>query len=454
MRPIITPEEMRRVDDAATEPLSSIIDRVGALVAMQAIDLLGGTYGRRVVVVAGPGNNGADGRAAAKHLTHRGLRCTVIEVGEPLPANCDLVIDAAFGTGLSRGYDAPTVPARAMVLSVDIPSGYDGLTGASLGVPFEADRTVVLGALKPGNLFEPARSGGRARSVVDIGLDATEAISPRSYLVEASDVAQWLPGRSADTHKWKAACWVVAGSPGMEGAADLTARGAQRGGAPYVRLSSPGGAAVKTGAEIVTASMSVDLETPEIGRFAAVVVGPGLGRDPKLTDPLFDLIGRASLPLVLDADALWHLGTDRVRAQVVLKQRTIPAVLTPHDGEFARLFGSVPGADRIEAAQHAANQLGSVFLLKGATTVIAAPGVPAFVMADGDTRLATAGTGDVLAGLIGAFLGLGLGPHHGASAAAFVHAKAAALGAQHGFIAGDLPDLIPAAIEALGSTTA
>lgn len=449
MRPIITPEEMRRVDEAVTEPLTSIIDRVGALVAMQAIDLLGGTYGRRVVVVAGPGNNGADGRAAAKHLTHRGVRCVLVEVGEPVLPNCDLVIDAAFGTGLSRDYQAPTVPEGAMVLSVDIASGYDGLTGAALGVPFSADRTIVLGAMKPGNLFEPARSACGARTVVDIGLDSTALISPGSYEVEAADVAQWLPKRAAETHKWKAACWVLAGSPGMTGAADLTARGAQRGGASYVRLSSPGGVEVATNAEIVTTPISAALETPEIDRFASMVIGPGLGRAAELTQPLFDLIGRAALPLVIDADALWHLGADRVRAQTVLQQRTIPAILTPHNGEFARLFGSVPVSDRIDAAQQAADEFGSVVLLKGATTVIAAPGDPAFVMADGDTRLASAGTGDVLAGLIGAFLASGLGPHHSASAGAFIHAKAATLGPNHGLIAGDLPNLIPSAIAEL-----
>lgn len=450
MRPLITPEEMRRVDAGATEPLEHIIERVGALVAMEAIALMGGTYGRRVVVVAGPGNNGADGRAAARHLEHRGVCCVVFDPDVSAIPACDLVIDAAFGTGLSRDYRAPAIPDGTLVLAIDIASGHDGLTGEAHGRPFRADRTVVLGALKPGNLFEPARSAGGDRRIVDIGLDATELITPSSHEIEAPDVAAWLPTRPADTHKWKAACWVIAGSPGMAGAAELTVRGAQRGGASYVRLSSPGSALTGSFAEAVMASMSKNFETPDIDRFASMVIGPGLGRDPGQTAAFFDLVERVDLPMVLDADALWHLGSlSRSQAADALANRVVPAVLTPHDGEFFRIWNGPPGSDRIAAAQAAAEEFGAVMLLKGPTTVIAAPESPAFVMSAGTTQLASAGTGDVLAGLIGAFLALGMAPHLAAASAAFVHAQAAELGPRNGLVAGDLPDLVTAALKTI-----
>ncbi len=442
MRPLITPEEMRRVDAAATEPLTSIIERVGALVAMHAIDMMGGTYGRRVVVLAGPGNNGADGRAAARYLGRRGVRCTVLATDETpgeLPS-CDLVIDGAFGTGLSRDFHAPVVDESSLVLSIDIPSGFDGLTGQAKGSPFRAHRTVVLDALKPGNLFEPARSASGELRIIDIGLDATELIDPSSFKLEAADIAAWLPTPQPATHKWKSACWVVAGSPGMIGAAELTVRGAQRGGATYIRLSAPGVAAIAVTEAVVTA-MTAAFDTEDAHRFAAMVVGPGLGRDENHTEGLLNLMQRVELPLVIDADALWHL-KDADTASF-LKRRVVPAVLTPHDGEFVRAFGFKPGTDRIEAARFAAEESGCVVLLKGPTTVIAAPGRPSYVMAEGDSRLATAGTGDVLSGLIGALLARGMAPREAAAAGAFVHARAAAAGSRSGFVAGDLPRLLP-----------
>ncbi len=450
MRPIITPVEMRRVDDAATEPLDSIIDRVGALVAIAAVDLLGGTYGRRVVVLAGPGNNGADGRAAARHLSRRGVRCIEVPVTQQDLPSCDLVVDAAFGTGLSREYVAPAIPIGTPVLSVDIPSGFDGLTGVALGSPVRATRTLVLGALKPGLLFEPARSAAGEIRIVDIGLDATKLIEPSSFQIEPTDVAAWLPRLRADTHKWKAACWVVAGSPGMMGAATLAARGAQRGGASYVRLSSPGVSEVESVApEIVVSTMSTSLETPDVDRISSLVVGPGLGREPDKTTGVLELLARVDTPIVLDADALWHLGADRQRGAAVMGQRSSPTVLTPHDGEFSQLFGSPPDSDRIAAAQTAANELGCVVLLKGATTVIAEPRRPAIVMSDGDARLATAGTGDVLAGLIGALLAHGVPAQEAAASGAYLHAKAALLGPETGLTATDVAELIPQARAAL-----
>ncbi|MEO0495115.1 MAG: NAD(P)H-hydrate epimerase, partial [Actinomycetota bacterium] len=194
MIPIVTPAEMAAIDAAAPEPVEELIERAGAAVARAAVDLLGGTYGRRVVIVAGPGNNGADGRSAATRLRRRGVRCTVVAPDvERLPAGVDLVIDAAYGTGLSRPYAFPAVPSGAAVLAVDISSGVHGLTGARLGAPVAADRTITFAALKPGLVLEPGRSLAGDVVVADIGLDTGDADVD---LVEGADVADWLPVRA------------------------------------------------------------------------------------------------------------------------------------------------------------------------------------------------------------------------------------------------------------------
>jgi ADP-dependent NAD(P)H-hydrate dehydratase / NAD(P)H-hydrate epimerase len=239
MIPVLTPEEMAAVDAAAPEPVEVLIERAGAAVARAALDLLDGVYGRRVVVVAGKGNNGNDGRAAAARLRRRGVRVAVLDAATP-PARippCDLVVDAAYGTGF-RGTWEPPDPGDAPVLAVDIPSGVDGRTGQAEGLVLAAERTVTFAALKPGLLLGEGPELAGEVHLADIGLDVSGA---STALVEDADVARWLPVRPRETHKWQAAVWVVAGSPGMTGAATLAARGAQRIGAGYVRLSTPGG---------------------------------------------------------------------------------------------------------------------------------------------------------------------------------------------------------------------
>ena len=193
---------------------------------LAAVDLLGGTYGRRVAIIAGKGNNGADGRAAATRLERRGVRCVVLDPDiATLPIEVDLVFDAAYGTGLSRPYDFPAVPDGVPVLAVDIPSGVDGLTGARLGSPVAADRTITFAALKPGLLLEPGRELSGEVVIADIGLDTSDATID---LVEGSDVADWLPVPAATVHKWHHAIRIIGGSSTMTGAPRLAARSAQR----------------------------------------------------------------------------------------------------------------------------------------------------------------------------------------------------------------------------------
>ena len=196
---VVTPEEMKAVDEAAPEPTEVLVHRAGGAVARVAIEMLGGVYGRRAVVVAGKGNNGADGRDAADRLRRRGIRVQVIEAADAPPRlpDADLVIDAAYGTGFHGEYQAPD-PGTAAVLAVDIPSGVNGLTGEATDGAVRADRTVTFAALKPGLLLGegPDRTG--VVDVVDIGLDVSGA---RASLIEGSDVAAWLPRRERDTHK-------------------------------------------------------------------------------------------------------------------------------------------------------------------------------------------------------------------------------------------------------------
>ncbi|MDP1805211.1 MAG: NAD(P)H-hydrate epimerase, partial [Acidimicrobiales bacterium] len=199
MIPVLTPEERRAVDRAAPEPEEVLVARAGGAVAREALSMLGGAYGRRVVVVAGKGNNGADGRVAADRLRRQGIRVEVVDAGdqpERLP-DSDLVIDAAYGTGFRGDYTAPD-PAGAPVLAVDIPSGIDGLTGEAQPGAVRATATITFAALKTGLLLGAGFQHAGRVSVADIGLDVSRSTIG---VVESADVAAWLPGRERDSHK-------------------------------------------------------------------------------------------------------------------------------------------------------------------------------------------------------------------------------------------------------------
>ncbi len=450
--PVLTPEEMAAVDAAASEPVEALIARAGAAVARAAVEMMGGTYGRRVVVVAGKGNNGNDGRDAAERLRRRGVRVDVVPADQAVlrlpPA--DLVIDAAYGTGFRGTYHAPD-PGDAPVLAVDIPSGVDGLTGEASGRVLTAERTVTFAALKPGLVLNDGLTLAGDVHTADIGLDVSSATV---HQVEAADVAAWLPVLDLDAHKWQRAVWVIAGSPGMTGAAHLAARAAQRAGAGYVRLSTPGMADDPLRpTEAVGHALPPEVWTPDVGhdahRFGAFVIGPGLGRSEEVATGVRALLRKVAPPVVLDGDGLSTLGS---RAIHFLSARRDPLILTPHDGEFRRLADHAPGPDRIASTRALAAETGSVILLKGHTTVVAEPGGAVLLSATGDPRLATAGTGDVLSGVIAALCAGGLDPFRAAAAGAFIHGVAGTLGWRRGLVAGDVVDHLPGAIELITST--
>jgi hydroxyethylthiazole kinase-like uncharacterized protein yjeF len=272
-------------------------------------------------------------------------------------------------------------------------------------------------------------------------------------VMEDGDVRALLPPRRHAGNKWSAALMVVAGSPGMTGAAALCARSAYRSGAGMVRLGVPG--ADLSGSP---ASEAVSVQLPRTGwsadaleaasRCAAVVVGPGLGREEGTAGEVQRLVAESPVPVVVDADGLFALG--RVGGDDSLQARS-RVVLTPHDGEYARLTGADPGPDRIAAARRLAASSGAVALLKGPTTAVSDVAGRVLLGRSGTTALATAGTGDVLSGMIGAMLARGMNPLEAAALAAHVHGRAGARGRAEGLMAGDLPDLVAGVLTLLQS---
>jgi len=466
---------------AAGTPADVLVERAGRAVAWAGRELTGGCYGRRAVVVCGPGNNGADGRVAARVLRGWGMRVATIELDAPVDrattapaiARADLVIDAMYGTGLRRPLDGDAAwlageigSAVGRVLAVDIPSGVDGTTGVVASAAVAADATITFAARKPGVLFEPGRTLAGDVDVVDIGIEVADDLVG-AWSLDRADVLELVPPRAAISHKWSAAVIVVGGSGGMTGAPLLASRAAMRAGAGMVVCALPGGDAPRraSGGEVVTRALpatddgalatdAVDMVLDELTRFRALALGPGLGRHPETQRAVRELLAQADVPIVLDADGLNALD-GRVHLLANRAERGVVTVVTPHDREYERLAGSAVGVDRVAAARALADRARAVVLLKGPATVVAAPGGgPVFLNPTGTPQLATAGTGDVLTGIVAAFVARGVPPVDAAAAAAWIHGRAAvsasaSLGATRGsgILAGDV-------VEALASTLA
>jgi ADP-dependent NAD(P)H-hydrate dehydratase / NAD(P)H-hydrate epimerase len=411
--PILSASAMRDADARAVQRRGSdaLVAAAGTAVGLKAQSMLGSCYGARVAVLVGPGLNGSDGRVAAAWLVARGAKVDVIDTAtQPKELRgFALVIDAAFGLGCSRPYRAPVVADATLVLAVDLPSGVDADTGELLGQPMRADVTVALGALKTAHLTGPAAAlCGQLRFA---GLDIVSEFS--DGLMEDRDL-EGLIRRDTSDHKWTHALQVLAGSTLMPGAADLVVRGALAAGASMIRLSSRGNVAelIDLPAEVVRS------DDPTIEpRSCCVVAGPGVGTDG--LDWLRERLSDLAIPVVLDADAL-------VRSLIPSAMSDRRWVLTPHEGEFVRLTGEPLGTDRLDAVRSLARATGCVVLLKGATTIIADPGGRLRVVRSGTPTLATAGSGDVLAGVIGATIARGHDPFEAAALAAHVHGRAGA----------------------------
>ncbi|MBW4029181.1 MAG: NAD(P)H-hydrate dehydratase [Acidobacteria bacterium] len=412
MIPLVSVEVMRDSDRRAVARYGgdALVRAAGEAVAAQARQMLGTLYGRRIAVIVGPGLNGADGRVAARNLRARGCRVDVVTVARQpreLPYY-DLVIDAAFGLGCRRAYEAPHLDRRTKVLAVDLPSGVDADTGRLLGRPARADVTLALGALKFAHVDGPAAELTGELRFADLGIGAPTV----NAMMTDADLGGFVRGRR-DDHKWSHALSVLAGSPLMPGAAALVCQGALSAGASMIRLESMG----KIAKLVALSPEVVRVRGPLVDpRSRCVVAGPGLGA--ASSSWLRERLEETSVTAVLDADAL--------TPAVVSLSRRAPRVLTPHAGEFARLTGDSSTSERIGAVRTLAAHTESVVLLKGPVTIISSAQGHLRVVTAGTNALATAGTGDILAGMIGAAIARGHEPFDAAALSAHLHARAGA----------------------------
>jgi NAD(P)H-hydrate epimerase len=467
MQPVITPAESARLDKAAEDSIETLMERAGFAVAVAAADM-GAGYGDVVTVLAGQGNNGGDGYVAAKHLAKRGAHVTVQSLGFPKgdfsparqaataaveagvkvenlgdPVSTDLIIDAVFGVGFRGELPVEVIPwtrVDAPVLAVDVPSGIDAATGEVNGPSFLADLTVTFQAAKTGHFLRsgPDRSG--ELRVVDIGLGVPHA---EFLLTEAADAP--VPIRDRRAHKWSTgAVAVVGGSPGITGAAMLATRAALNAGVgaativcaaslvPIYASLDPGVMAAGVGNSHRFRARDLDGVLEVVERYDVLVVGPGLGPvEPAFVEGLLD---RWPGVLVLDAD-----GINALDSLAPLAARDAPTVITPHAGEFGRLTGQDA---TYAAAEQVADKTGAVVLLKGTPTFIA-DGEDIWAVTTGGPELATIGTGDVLAGMVGAFAASGLSAEEAARSAAYHHGLAGSrLAERHTVTANELAEEI------------
>ena len=484
---VLTTAEMARADRlaiAAGTPGFALMLSAGQAVAAAAMNLV---EEGPIVVIAGPGNNGGDGFVAAAELAAHGRDVSVILLCERenlqgdaasaargwkypvLPFNPQaigkpaLIIDALFGAGLDRpvtGEPFDMIEAinanGAPVLAVDLPSGINGTSGAIMGTAVRAIETVTFFRRKPAHLLLPGRVNcGRVR-VADIGIDASvlSEIAPRIFENVPSSWARSFPIPTTDGHKYDRGHVVaVSGGVAATGAARLSARGALRAGAGLVTLASPRDA-LAVNASALTAVMVRPIDTviefAELlneKRLNAYVIGPGAGIGERTQDFVLSALS-AKRAIVLDADALTSFAESPERLFEAIKQASDPqVVLTPHEGEFPRLFSDIsnkhPGRSKLERVRAAAERAGAVVLLKGPDTTVASPDGRATIAANAPPWLATAGAGDVLSGMIAGLLAQGVPPFEAASIGVWMHGEAARE-AGPGLIAEDLPETLPA----------
>ena len=498
LEPLPDAESMRAIDAWAIEqrgiPARDLMDRAGEALAGCAAELI---PDGRISVVCGRGNNGGDGLVAARVLRAAGREVDVLllsETGElsvdaaeqlaRLPgrpperywsdrlAGADGAIDAILGTGFRGAPREPSAGAiaelnrlPAPVVAADVPSGVDASTGEVATVAVHATATVAFHAAKPGLWVRPGKALAGAIRVVDIGIPP-EAPQPVAGGLIGDGVLGGLPARTAASTKFTSGnVVVVGGSTGLTGAPTMAALAAQRAGAGYVTVAGPASLELAFATRLLEAMFAalpesgghlapeaLDAVLARCERAAAVVLGPGIGRAAPARTLVRSLPERLEVPLVLDADGLNALGTDFAAS---LRGRSAPTVLTPHAAELGRLLG-VPSSEvdraRLTHARRAAAESGAIVVLKGDDTLVALPDDRVAISAGGAPGLATAGTGDVLAGVTGALLARGADPEHAVCAAVHGHLRAGRLaGREHGdehVIASDVIAALPRALRA------
>jgi len=482
---LLTTSEMAEADRltiAGGTPGIELMENAGRAVA----DATAVLPGRNVVVVAGPGNNGGDGFVAARHLAERGYTVRVSFVGDakrlrgdaalaaerwsgpleqasPLSViDCEIIIDALFGAGLDREVEGlPRAMIQAMngasasTIAVDLPSGVNGTTGGVMGVAVDAAHTVTFFRRKTGHLLLPGRLHCGTVHVADIGIPARvlAAIKPATFLNRPALWGPMFPRPRPQGHKYsRGHAVVVSGGMSTTGAARLAARAALRAGAGLVTIASPREAlAINAAASLAVMVRPVD-GAEELSRFLAdkrrnaVVLGPGGGVGPAMRSEVAAVLA-SEAAAVLDADALTSLAEEPGSLGALIAKRDGRAtILTPHEGEFARLFKVLHEDQNIhsklEKARVAARSSGATLLLKGADTVVAAADGRASIADNGPPTLATAGSGDVLAGIVAGLLAQGMPAFEAASAGVWLHGEVANVFGP-GLIAEDLPEALP-----------
>jgi ADP-dependent NAD(P)H-hydrate dehydratase / NAD(P)H-hydrate epimerase len=491
MLELLTNDEMRRADAltiAAGTPGYALMLRAGEAVADAAAEM--GPPGGRILVLCGPGNNGGDGFVAARLLAGSGFTVDLALIGDRarlkgdaalaardwsgpvralsgLSCEYDLIVDAICGAGLARDVDGEAEAAiRSLngsgrpILAVDVPSGIDGDTGAIRGEAVRATRTVTFARRKPGHLLMPGRAHCGPVAVADIGIrdDTVAEVAGPTFANAPGLWSARFPRPPPEAHKYRRGhALVLSGGATQTGAARLAARGALRAGAGLVTVAAPADALAEHAAQLTAIMLRCCDGASDLGalladpRFNAVAAGPALGVG-RASQEMIAAVLAARRAAVLDADALTSFEGEARALASLAGACAQPPVLTPHEGEFARLFSREPevlkGTSKLERARRAAALLRCVVVLKGPDTVIAGPDGRAAINENGTPYLATAGSGDVLTGIVAGLLAQGMLPFEAACAGAWLHAEAGRLfGA--GLIAEDIPEGLPAVLSSL-----
>jgi ADP-dependent NAD(P)H-hydrate dehydratase / NAD(P)H-hydrate epimerase len=492
MLELLTSEEMGQADCLAMEggvPGLELMENAGRAVADEVATRF--PDASEVAVLCGPGNNGGDGFVAARHLLDRGYRVRLGFKGEPnrlppdaasmakawtgaveplsaeLLSRAEIVVDALFGAGLARPIEGDfaalieTVNSGGLpVVAVDVPSGVDGTTGAVKGIAVRALATVTFFRLKPGHLLLPGRALCGETRVADIGIpdSVLDTIKPKTFANEPSLWLPHFPWPTPQGHKYARGHAVVVSGPAFStGAARLAAMGALRAGAGLVTVASPKDAVAVNASQLTAIMVRAADDAKDLAQLLsddrknAVLIGPGVGVGESTKAKVMAALA-SNAAIVLDADALTSFASGPDSLFAAIRGRSAPVALTPHEGEFARLFGQIGEGAKLEAARTAAARSGAVVLLKGSDTIVAAPDGRASINATSSPWLATAGTGDVLAGMILGLLDQRMDPFASVSAAVWMHGRAAQLFGP-GLIAEDLPEMLPTVLRELADAS-